>query len=147
MQVAVCEDHPVFGSWYLSSVFQNSWTRNSTGRPVKTFAFICIQVCSGDEKWITFFTCQLRHVGPAVVPQFETCGREIHKIVSLAMTFTYFFRVFFVVQLFLNSLPGLFTVPLTRMTDLLSRRSFVLFLSIYLFLNSLFGELTKIRAL
>ena len=22
--------------------------------------------------------CQLRHVGPAVVSQFETCGREIH---------------------------------------------------------------------
>ena len=69
----------------------------------------------------------------SVVPQFETCGRDIHPefIFSLAMTFTNFLRVFFVVCCFLNSLPGLFTISLTRMTDLLSRRSFVLLLSIY----------------
>ena len=71
-----------------------------------------------------------------MVPQFETCGREIHpefiqKVFSLALTFTYFLRVCFVVWRSFNSLQSLFTVPLTRMTDLLSRRSFVLLSSIY----------------
>ena len=94
------------------------------------------------------------YVGPAVVPQFETCGREIHpefiqKVFSLALTFTYFLRVCFVVWRSFNSLPGLFTVPLTRMTDLLSRRSFVLLSSIYavfliLFLVSSLKYLRKI---
>ena len=73
-----------------------------------------------------------------MVPQFETCGREIHP--EFIQNFlpridvyiqVYFFLVVFVVWRSLNSLPGLFTVPLTEMTDLLSRRSFVLLSSIY----------------
>ena len=45
---------------------------------------------------------------------------------------------------FYNSLPGLFTVPLTRMTDLLSRLKTVFSLSFYAVSNVSFGELTKI---
>ena len=47
-----------------------------------------------------------------MVPQFETCGREIHPEFIQNFTFTYFLRVFFVVWRSLNSLPGLFTVHL-----------------------------------
>ena len=70
-----------------------------------------------------------------MVPQFETCGTEIHP------EFIQHFLPRFDVSIFpscgfrclrsLNSLPGLFTVPLRRMTDLLSRPCFVLLSSIY----------------
>ena len=65
-----------------------------------------------------------------MVPQFETCGREIRpevihnflpRLRRLHISF-----VFFVVWRFLDSLLGLFTVPLMRLTDPLSRRSFIL---------------------
>ena len=70
---------------------------------------------------------------------------NLFKIFSLAFTFPYFSCVVFVVWRSLNSLPGLFTVPLRRMTDLLSRQCFVLlqFVNLCCFLNSLFGELTR----
>ena len=69
-----------------------------------------------------------------MVPQFETCGTEItlnlFKIFSLALTFSYFLRVVFVVWRSLNSLPGLFTVPLRRMTDLASEQTVLCFTSV-----------------
>ena len=70
---------------------------------------------------------------------------NLFNIFSLALTFPYFLRVVFVVWRSLNSLPGLFTVPLRRMADLLSRQCFVLlqFVNLCCFLNSLFGELTR----
>ena len=70
---------------------------------------------------------------------------NLFKIFSLAFTFPYFLRVVFVVWRSLNSLPGLFTVPLRRMTDLLSRQCFVLlqFVNLCCFLNSIFSELTR----
>ena len=70
-----------------------------------------------------------------MAPQFETCGREIHPefIQNFVPRYdVYIFpSCFSLFGVFLNSLLGLFTVPLTRLTDLLSRRSFILLLSIY----------------
>ena len=70
-----------------------------------------------------------------MVPQFETCGSEIYPEFFqnfLPRYGAYIFpSCFSLFGVFLNSLPGLFTVPLTRLTDLLSRRSFDLLLSIY----------------
>ena len=60
---------------------------------------------------------RLRHVGPAVVPQFETCGKRVKKC-FLRTEFGFPFSA-------LTLFPGLFTVPLMRMTDLLSRLKFL----------------------
>ena len=64
-----------------------------------------------------------------MVLQFEMCGREIHP--ELFQNFLPRYDAYLFIVVFLNSLPGLFTVPLTRLKDLLRRRSFVLLLSIY----------------
>ena len=66
-----------------------------------------------------------------MVPQFETDGETYlkflyHHYVSSFVRFSLF-------QCFLNSLPGVFTVPLTRMTDLLKRRIFFCFFQSMLF--------------
>ena len=69
-----------------------------------------------------------------MVPQFETCGTEIHP------EFIQNFLARFDVSIFpscgfrclrsLNSLPGLFTVPLRRMTDLASKQTVLCFTSV-----------------
>ena len=69
-----------------------------------------------------------------MVSQFETCGREIHpEFIKnfLPRHDVYIFPSCVFLCLAFLELSGLVTVPLTRMTDPLSRWSFVLLLSIY----------------
>ena len=74
---------------------------------------------------------RLRHVGPAVVPRFETCGKRVKKpsfhspllLFSTLSTHTLSGYLIDRTELAfpfsaLTLFPGLFTVPLMRMTDL-----------------------------
>ena len=70
------------------------------------------------------------------MPQFETCGQKVlpqrgkFRISPRCLRIIVPSARFTISVAFYNSLPGLFTVPLTRMTDLLSRLN--IFLAIIL---------------
>ena len=71
-----------------------------------------------------------------MVSQFETGGTKIHPefiqnfLPRFDVSIFRFLRVVFVVWRSLNSLPGLFTVPLRRMTDLASEQTVLCFTSV-----------------
>ena len=87
-----------------------------------------------------------------MVPQFETCGREIHpefiqKVFCLALTFTYFLSCVFRCLAFLQLSTGSVHCSPDE-NDRPSEQTELCFAFVNLccFLNSLFGELTKIPA-
>ena len=70
-----------------------------------------------------------------MVPQFETCGTEIHPEFIQNFLPRFDVSIFpscgFRCLAFLElSLPGLFTVPLRRMTDLASEQTVLCFTSV-----------------